>query len=146
MSTGSLIDLLHGYLSVASNRQQVIAANMANVDTPGYHARDINFQAALQQAVNAEGIGQQLEPASIEVQGLPERPDGNDVKCCAEQTLLDKSAKNQAADAAKPIDANFHCHGSLRFCVVLIAVSRNRAWTRRYQQKPRFPAWQEPMR
>jgi len=91
MSTGSLIDLLHGYLSVASNRQQVIAANMANVDTPGYHARDINFQAALQQAVNAEGIGQQLEPASIEVQGLPERPDGNDVNIDRESMLLSET-------------------------------------------------------
>ncbi len=34
-------------LQLASRRMQVIADNLANVDTPGYKARDINFQEAL---------------------------------------------------------------------------------------------------
>jgi flagellar basal-body rod protein FlgB len=91
MSSGSLIDLLHGYLNVAVDRQQVITANMANVDTPGYHARDINFQAALTQAMNNEATGQQIEPASIEVEDLPERPDGNNVNIDRESMLLSET-------------------------------------------------------
>ncbi len=34
-------------LQVQSRRMQVIADNLANVDTPNYKARDIDFQAAL---------------------------------------------------------------------------------------------------
>ncbi|HUB29874.1 MAG TPA: flagellar basal body rod protein FlgB [Terracidiphilus sp.] len=91
MASGSLLDLLQGYLNVATDRQQVITANMANVDTPGYHARDINFQAALQQAMNDGPNGQQLNPASIEVEGLPERPDGNNVNIDRESMLLSQT-------------------------------------------------------
>ena len=34
-------------LRVFAQRAQVLAANLANADTPGYQARDINFRAAL---------------------------------------------------------------------------------------------------
>lgn len=39
-------------LRVRSQRQQVLASNIANADTPNYHARDIDFKAALQVALN----------------------------------------------------------------------------------------------
>jgi flagellar basal-body rod protein FlgB len=91
MASGSLLNLLQGYLNVATDRQQVITANMANVDTPGYHARDVNFQAALQQAMNDSPNGEQMEPASIEVEGLPERPDGNNVNIDRESMLLSQT-------------------------------------------------------
>ena len=35
-------------LSLRSTRQQVLASNIANADTPNYKARDIDFAAALQ--------------------------------------------------------------------------------------------------
>ncbi len=37
-------------LRLRSQRSEVLANNLANADTPGYKARDIDFQAALQQA------------------------------------------------------------------------------------------------
>jgi flagellar basal-body rod protein FlgB len=37
-------------LKVQSQRTEVLADNLANVDTPGYKARDIDFKAALAQA------------------------------------------------------------------------------------------------
>ena len=50
-------------LQVFSQRAQVLAANLANEDTPGYKARDINFRAALaaadpQAAAGAASSGQ----------------------------------------------------------------------------------------
>jgi flagellar basal-body rod protein FlgB len=86
MST-PLIQLLQGYLKVESDRQQTVAANIANVDTPGYHTKDLNFQAAMQQVIN-EGSGVHLEPVAAEVQGLPERPDGNNVNIDRESMML----------------------------------------------------------
>jgi flagellar basal-body rod protein FlgB len=41
-------------LTVQSKRLGVLANNLANADTPGYKARDIDFRAAMQQAVSAQ--------------------------------------------------------------------------------------------
>ncbi|MDR0933930.1 MAG: flagellar basal body rod protein FlgB [Burkholderiaceae bacterium] len=52
---GKLDELLgfhEAALRVRSQRQQVLASNIANADTPNYHARDIDFKAALQVALN----------------------------------------------------------------------------------------------
>jgi flagellar basal-body rod protein FlgB len=39
-------------LTLRANRQQVLAGNIANADTPGYQARDFDFTAALQNALS----------------------------------------------------------------------------------------------
>ena len=41
-------------LTVGSKRMEVLADNLANVDTPNYKARDIDFKAALAQAGSAD--------------------------------------------------------------------------------------------
>lgn len=43
-------------LSLRAQRQQVLASNIANADTPNYKARDIDFASAMQTAV-AKGSG-----------------------------------------------------------------------------------------
>jgi flagellar basal-body rod protein FlgB len=42
-------------LTLRAHRQQVLAANIANADTPNYRARDFDFAAALQNA-SAAGV------------------------------------------------------------------------------------------
>lgn len=90
MSGFSSVEMLQSYLRVLSDRQQMIASNMANVDTPGYHTKDLNFQAAMRQVMGegGSGNGAALEPASFETEGLPERPDGNNVSVDRESMLL----------------------------------------------------------
>ncbi|WP_312629406.1 flagellar basal body rod protein FlgB [Scandinavium sp.] len=39
-------------LSLLNKRQEVLASNIANVDTPGYMARDIDFSQQLQKAMD----------------------------------------------------------------------------------------------
>jgi flagellar basal-body rod protein FlgB len=41
-------------LKVRGQRTEVLARNLANADTPGYQARDIDFRAALAQAGGAD--------------------------------------------------------------------------------------------
>ncbi len=43
-------------LSLRAERQQVLASNIANADTPNYKARDFDFRAALQGAMGATGM------------------------------------------------------------------------------------------
>lgn len=44
-------------LNLRSERQQVLASNIANASTPNYKARDIDFAPALQQALAGRGAG-----------------------------------------------------------------------------------------
>ena len=90
MSSFSTLQTLEGYLKVVTDRQQMITANMANVDTPGYHTKDMNFQSALRQ-VMYDGTTPRLEPASQELTGLPERPDGNNVNIDRESMLMSQT-------------------------------------------------------
>jgi len=55
----SKLDDFLGYnqaaLNLRSQRQQVIASNIANADTPNYKAKDFDFGSALQSALKAAG-------------------------------------------------------------------------------------------
>ncbi len=42
-------------LSLRAYRQQVLASNIANADTPHYKARDLDFKASLQGALGGQG-------------------------------------------------------------------------------------------
>jgi flagellar basal-body rod protein FlgB len=84
------LQMLEGYLKATTERQQLIVSNMANVDTPGYHTKDLDFQSAMQQAMN-EGDTPRMERASTEVIGLPERPDGNNVNIDRESLALSQT-------------------------------------------------------
>lgn len=90
MTPASMLHLLQGYLQVTNDRQQLIASNMANADTPGYQTRDINFQQAMQDAMQG-GSGPNPQSASEVVQGLPERSDGNNVNIDRESMLMSET-------------------------------------------------------
>jgi flagellar basal-body rod protein FlgB len=90
MNSPSTLDVLQGYLQVVNDRQQTIVTNMANVDTPGFHTKDIDFQSAMRE-VMYRGGNAQLEPASMELPGLPERPDGNNVNIDRESLMLSQT-------------------------------------------------------
>jgi flagellar basal-body rod protein FlgB len=88
----SLIDTptmqkLSEYLDLAAFRQTLITSNLANVDTPGYRTRDIDFEGEMQRA---EGRISSDPPQlrAFEVAGLMERPDGNNVSLDRESMLL----------------------------------------------------------
>lgn len=55
-------------LSLRSARQELLASNIANADTPGYKARDIDFASALQNALG--GSSAKLSMATSSSQHL----------------------------------------------------------------------------
>lgn len=48
-------------LRVRGQRQELIAANIANADTPNYKARDINFKTAMQNALASAATGVDMD-------------------------------------------------------------------------------------
>ncbi|MDT0500522.1 flagellar basal body rod protein FlgB [Halomonas sp. PAR7] len=51
-------------LGLRQERQKVLSSNIANVDTPGYKARDMDFASALSQAASRTGHGLSLSRTS----------------------------------------------------------------------------------
>jgi len=52
---GNSLDFQSQALQLRSERQRLLASNIANADTPGYVARDMDFAAALRQATGTAG-------------------------------------------------------------------------------------------
>jgi flagellar basal-body rod protein FlgB len=91
MATPPTLQMLQNYLKLTNERQQLIVSNMANVDTPGYHSKDIDFQSALQQAMKQGDGEMHMQPKVIDTAGLPERPDGNNVNVDRESMMLSET-------------------------------------------------------
>jgi flagellar basal-body rod protein FlgB len=79
--------LLERYLDLSTMRQTLVSTNIANVDTPGYHTRDIDFRGELQRAMNGDP-SESTSPFVLPVRGLNDRPDGNNVSVDRESMLL----------------------------------------------------------
>jgi flagellar basal-body rod protein FlgB len=68
------------YLDLATAEIKLTAANMAHIDTPGYRAVGLDFEAEMREAI--QGVDRGLTPRQArvrDVDGLIARPDGNDV-------------------------------------------------------------------
>ena len=94
MTATAMTEALGRFLDVDVSRYKLISTNLANIDTPGYRTRDLDFRAELERsAAEDSGLeGAQLVsasgPVAHQVRGLMERPDGNNVSVERESLLL----------------------------------------------------------
>jgi flagellar basal-body rod protein FlgB len=95
MMEDSTVEELSRFLDVDVARYKLIATNIANIDTPGYRTRDLDFRAELRRATadadSAEEGGlsyASFSPVPVLVCGLMERPDGNNVSLERESLLM----------------------------------------------------------
>jgi flagellar basal-body rod protein FlgB len=115
LSGNPLLTLADKAMGLAVRRQSLIASNLANLDTPGYRTRDLDFEQALKAALG-QGQGQSLpmartnphhlagttgDSATITHPGRPtsERNDGNDVNLDRESMLLARTQSSYQAAA-----------------------------------------------
>ena len=85
-----LSDQVARYLDLASTEAKLTAANMANVDTPGYKAQGMDFEGEMRAALAGVDQGNVSRPAQVRLEdGLIERPDGNNVS-------MDRESLNMA--------------------------------------------------
>jgi flagellar basal-body rod protein FlgB len=92
--TNARNDLLARLLDVATLRQEVIAQNVANVNTPGYREQGVAFEEELGRALSSgnEAAAHRVQPHVTTPPGGPERADGNNVDVDVEMARLQKNS------------------------------------------------------
>ncbi|ARN21602.1 flagellar basal body rod protein FlgB [Piscinibacter gummiphilus] len=107
----------HGQaLSLRSERQRLIASNIANADTPGYIARDMNFSQALKEATGMVSTTamQASRPGHIATPGGA-RAEANLEYAVASQTNLDRNSVDMDRERANFADNSVRFEATLRF-------------------------------
>jgi flagellar basal-body rod protein FlgB len=115
ISDAAVIAALRRQMTLAAARQVVSAGNLANVDTPGYKARELDFERALENSLAGGALRttdprhlqapDQSGPATSEASDLSARRDGNTVQIDRELLAMSRAsgdfARAQTALAAK---------------------------------------------
>lgn len=107
----------HGQaLSLRSERQRLIASNIANADTPGYIARDMNFSQALKEATGMVSTTAMAasRPGHIATPGGA-RAEANLEYAVASQTNLDRNSVDMDRERANFADNSVRFEATLRF-------------------------------
>ncbi|MEG3766917.1 flagellar basal body rod protein FlgB [Alteromonas sp. 14N.309.X.WAT.G.H12] len=111
------LDKLVGFhqkaLNIREQRMEVIAGNLANANTPGYKARDIDFQRAMESAQSSQRTGNMVRTHEAHFGGklnissfdvdyrIPDQPDtgdGNSVDIQTERNaFLENGMRYQAS-------------------------------------------------
>lgn len=109
ISLDKLVGLHHRALQVRNDKMEVISGNLANANTPGYKARDIDFKSAMQtaQAERSSSLSRTHEKhfaietrhrgdQMFRVPNQPDTGDGNTVDVQAERNaFLDTGMRYQ---------------------------------------------------
>jgi len=106
-------------LSLRSQRQQLLASNIANADTPGYVARDMNFAQALRQATAggaAAGALNVTQAGHIATTGSSAALGADALKYAApSQTNLDNNSVDMDRERASFAENSVKFEATLRF-------------------------------
>lgn len=87
------VGVLARLMDAAALRHRVTAQNVANVNTPGYKRREVQFEADLAKALAAPpGAAPAARPVVVVDDAAPERADGNTVDIDREMNTLGKNA------------------------------------------------------
>src|SRR5262245_45447330 len=93
----------HGQaLSLRSERQRLIASNIASADTPGFVARDMDFSAALKQATGQQQAAAvtTTQAGHIGGQSINAAVENNMVYALPSQTNLDRNTVDMDRERA----------------------------------------------
>lgn len=105
-----MVGFHHKAVQVRQDKMEVIAGNLANANTPGYKAKDIDFQKAMKSASYNQGVmarthdkhlaGKSVMQSELDfrIPTQPDTGDGNTVDSQAERNaFLDTGMRYQAS-------------------------------------------------
>ncbi len=106
MKPSSVTDLLFTQLGFRGDRQEIISSNIANINTPKYKTKDLVFANELQKAndsrlqlyktnemhlSSSNEINKPFKSQMVDVKGLEEQNDGNNVNIDAQMSEMSKN-------------------------------------------------------
>ena len=104
MEASSVTNKLFEQLNFRGERQKVISSNIANINTPNYKTKDLVFQDELEKSTlnlkmaqtNSRHIqnidfSNKINPSVVDVKGLQEQNDGNNVNLDTEMSEMSKN-------------------------------------------------------
>jgi flagellar basal-body rod protein FlgB len=111
INDSAIMAALERQLTRSVTQQAVAAGNLANIDTPGYRAREASFGDVLNGEIQKlslartdsrqlPGLPSASSADTREVQGLQSRRDGNNVELDRELLTMNKAASDFAAAGA----------------------------------------------
>lgn len=113
----STLDFHAQALTLRAERQRLIASNIANADTPGYQARDMDFTKALQQATGMQAVAGSLTTTNsghMEV-SAGARSDGELLYATNPQDSLDRNTVDLDRERAAFAENSVKYEATLRF-------------------------------
>ena len=102
-------------LQVQRQRMELLAGNIANADTPGYKAKDLDFQTALAQAISGGGGAMDRSHASHLSGGAGAAPNPALLYRIPMQPAADGNTVDVQTEQAAFMDASMHYQASLGF-------------------------------
>jgi flagellar basal-body rod protein FlgB len=119
MAVDPLFGLHPAALAVQRKRMDVLAANIANSDTPNFQARDIDFAATLSQ-LQAQGSAQALSATDAQHLNASGHAAGGGLDAelvwrVPMQNSVDGNTVDTQIEQAKFADASLHYQASLNF-------------------------------
>ena len=105
MESSSISNKLFEQLNFRGEKQKVISSNIANINTPAYKTKDLIFEDELKAVDNTLQMKQtnskhlssinnglsNINPKLIDVKGLPEQNDGNNVNLDTQMSEMSKN-------------------------------------------------------
>lgn len=107
MEASSITSTLFNNLNFRAERQKVISSNIANINTPNYKTKDLTFESELKNVQNApvlklsqtqgnhfsnvQSSNNISAPSLVQVQGLQEQNDGNNVNLDTQMSEMSKN-------------------------------------------------------
>ena len=105
MQSSSVTNTLYEQLNFRGEKQKVISSNIANINTPNYKTKDLIFEDELKSADNSLKLKQTnskhitsidnglstINPKLIQVKGLEEQNDGNNVNLDTQMSEMSKN-------------------------------------------------------
>jgi flagellar basal-body rod protein FlgB len=107
-------------LTLRAERQRIIAGNIANADTPGYVARDMDFASALREATGSQAAASTMTGATATARGHIPIGIGSTSElglkyAAPAQTSLDSNTVDMDRERASFVDNSVKYEATLRF-------------------------------
>ena len=105
----AIVRALGRQMNMAVAKQAVAASNLANIDTPGYRTRDVEFDEVLTTELSRSAAAPGLEKVAarvVEAKDLASRRDGNNVQLDRELLHMGRASAD-FSEAQTALNAKF---------------------------------------